>query len=94
MTVVETRMVGKWLAFRLTCEGAADYIIGFGPDVLPGTDMPGYRFLGMRSTPSRSRQEYLEAQKVAREYAREHGFQSLVDYYTHERAKADNVSPS
>jgi hypothetical protein len=51
----------------------------YGPGLVPGTDIPTYRFVLSRGF--RDRDEYKEAQRVARTYSRGLGFDGLQGHF-------------
>lgn len=53
-------------------------ILVYGPGMVPGTDVPTYRF--MYSKGFNSREDYLNAQKVVYKHSKEQGYESLLDF--------------
>jgi hypothetical protein len=51
----------------------------WGPGFLPGTDVPTYRFV--YSSGFKGKDEYKEAQKIARGYSKGLGFDTVMDYF-------------
>jgi hypothetical protein len=51
----------------------------WGPGFLPGTDVPTYRFV--YSSGFKDKDEYKAAQRIARDYVRGLGFDSIQAYF-------------